>query len=244
MMATSFESATTTQAVLELEDVTSGYGRTTVLRGIDLSVKPGSVTAVLGANGAGKTTLLRTAAGALQPSAGRVLMSGDDVTRLAPHRRARRGQVSIPEGRGVFRNLTVRDNLRMSLPPWEAGTGMAPALEAFPALADRLDQVAGTMSGGQQQMLALARAFLASPSLVLVDEVSMGLSPRLVDEIFGSLRALAQSGVALLLVEQYVHRALELADQVVLLANGAFTFSGAPSEMDSDALVRSYLAGA
>ena len=118
-----------------------------------------------------------------------------------------------------------------------------PALEAFPALADRLDQLAGTMSGGQQQMLALGRAYLASPSLVLVDEVSMGLSPRLVDEIFTSLRELANSGVALLLVEQYVHRALELADQVVLLENGEVSFSGPPGEVDSDALVRSYLAG-
>ncbi|HVU72962.1 MAG TPA: ABC transporter ATP-binding protein [Mycobacteriales bacterium] len=227
--------------VLELRGVTAGYGRATVLRDVSFSVAPGSVTALLGPNGSGKTTTLRTVSGIVKPSAGSVLLGGADVTRKAPHRRAEKGLCLIPEGRGIFRSLTVRDNLRMQVPPWRRGAAVDAAITAFPVLGQRLDQVAGSLSGGQQQMLALGRAYLADPTVVLLDEVSMGLAPRVVDEIFGSLRALAATGVALVVVEQYVTRALELADQVVLLDRGTVGFCGSPATLDEAELMKSYL---
>nr|WP_095212355.1 MULTISPECIES: ABC transporter ATP-binding protein [unclassified Frankia] len=227
--------------VLELRGVEAGYGRTTVLRGVDLTVRPGSVVALLGANGAGKTTLLRTATGLLPAARGRVLVGGRDRTGAPAHRRARDGLCHIPEGRGIFRSLTVRDNLRMQVPPWATDSSVEVALAAFPVLRERLGQTAGTLSGGQQQMLALARAHLARPRIVLLDEVSMGLAPAVVDQIFHSLKALAVSGVALLLVEQYVQRALDIADRVVLLDRGQVTFDGPTGDLDQNALLRGYL---
>lgn len=230
-------------SVLELSGITAGYGRTTVLRDVDLSVSRGSVVALLGPNGAGKTTLLRIAAGLLTPSSGRVLLGGQDTARRRPFQRVRNGLCLVPEGRGIFPNLTVRENLRLQVPPWKRRDGFTPALEAFPVLEERLGQTAGTMSGGQQQMLALSRCFLADPTVVLLDEVSMGLAPRVIDEIFAALVKLAQRGVSLLLVEQYVTRALHVADHVYLLGRGKITFSGAPSQLDEDALMHRYLGG-
>ncbi len=241
-MSTSTIAATAeATAVLRLRDVHAGYGGADVLRGADLTVAPGSVTALLGPNGAGKTTLLRTVAGLLRPRQGTIRVGEHDVTRLKPHRRARHGVCLIPEGRGVFRSLTVRENLRLQVPSWGDPASWELPLEAFPALKQRLGQRAGTMSGGQQQMLALSRCFLSEPSIVLLDEVSMGLAPRIVDEIFVALSDLASRGVALLLVEQYVHRALEMADAVHLINRGELSFSGRPSELDEDALTRDYL---
>jgi branched-chain amino acid transport system ATP-binding protein len=230
-----------TAPALQLEGVHSGYENTTVLRGIDLVVQSGQFVALLGPNGAGKTTLLRTASGLLKPSKGSVHISAKNVTRAAAHKRARAGLCLIPEGRGVFRNLTVRDNLRMHVPTWISDKSVEPALDAFPALKDRLGQLAGTMSGGQQQMLALARAYLSRADVVLLDEVSMGLAPKIVEEIFDSLVKLASTGVAILLVEQYVTRALQLADRVVLLDRGQVSFAGAPSELEKDEMLRGYL---
>jgi len=227
--------------VLEFDGVTAGYGRTTVLRDVGFAVQPGTVTAMLGANGAGKTTVLRTAAGLVRPTSGEVRIGGTRANRRAPHQRARDGFCLIPEGRGVFRSLTVRDNLRLQVPPWRRGAAVDEAVEAFPVLGERLTQVAGTMSGGQQQMLALARAYLAKPRIVALDEVSMGLAPKVVDEIFASLRTLAEAGIALLIVEQYVHRALELADQVVLMDRGSTAYVGAAASLDDGELMRSYL---
>ena len=228
---------------LELRGITAGYGRTTVLRDVDLAVRPGSVVALLGPNGAGKTTLLRVAAGLLAPQAGRIAIAADDVTRQRPSQRARRGLCLIPEGRGVFPNLTVRDNLRLQVPPWKQEKSVEPALEAFPVLRERLAQTAGSMSGGQQQMLALSRCFLSDPKVVLLDEVSMGLAPRIIDEIFEALLELGRRGVALLLVEQYVSRALHVADHVYLLGRGRVNFSGAPDELDETELMRRYIGG-
>jgi branched-chain amino acid transport system ATP-binding protein len=226
---------------LHLQQIVAGYGDTTVLRSVTLKVPTGAVVALLGPNGAGKTTLLRTAAGTLRPTGGTVSVFGNDVTRQPAHRRARRGLCLIPEGRGIFPRLTVAENLRVHVPPW--GGDVDPverAVQAFPDLAKRMNQLAGSMSGGQQQMLALSRAYVARPPLVLLDEVSVGLAPRVVDEIFDALRTLSASGVALLIVEQYVTRALAIADQVYLLDKGEVSFSGRPSELDQDALLAGY----
>src|SRR5262249_44242257 len=158
-----------------------------------------------GANGAGKTTLLSCAAGTLKAQSGRIRVNGRDVTSDSPSQRARAGLCLIPEGRGVFHALTVRENLRMQVPPWAAdASGVDSALEAFPVLKRKLGQLAGTMSGGEQQMLALCRAWIGQAAVVMVDEVSMGLAPHIVDEIFVALRELRASGVALVIVEQYV----------------------------------------
>jgi branched-chain amino acid transport system ATP-binding protein len=201
----------------------------TVLRDVDLVVPPGQVVALLGANGAGKTTLLRTAAGLLPPSRGQVRIEGVEVTKQAPNRRSRAGLCLIPEGRGIFRNLTVAENLRMSTPAWVSRPDLDAVYDAFPILKERRKQLAGSMSGGQQQMLALARASLAEAKLVLVDEASMGLAPIAVDIIFAALSALAARGVALLVVEQYVNRALAMADVVYLMKKGVVTLAGPPA---------------
>lgn len=229
---------------LELRSVFAGYGRSPVLRDVNLAVEPGSVVALLGANGAGKTTLLRTASGLLAPARGQLLIGGADITREAPHQRARRGLCLIPEGRGIFPTLTVAENLRMQLPPWSRDRSAAQrALDAFPDLGRRLGQVAGTMSGGQQQMLAVARAWIARPRIVLLDEVSIGLAPTIVDQIYSVLAELAAEGVALLVVEQYVSRALAIASKVYVLEKGEVTFSGPPQDLDESALLDSYLGG-
>jgi branched-chain amino acid transport system ATP-binding protein len=228
-------------AKLRLAGVSAGYGRATVLRDIDLEVPAGKVVALLGSNGVGKTTLLRVASGLIRPSAGRVLIGEADMTRAAPNARARSGVCLIPEGRGIFRSMTVRENFLLQLPPWEKDKSFDAALEAFPALKDRVSELAGRLSGGQQQMLALSRAYLAKPSVVMLDEVSMGLAPVVVDQIFQSLRILADRGTALLVVEQYVDRALEMSDRVYLLNHGSIVFAGAPGELDEDAVVRGYL---
>jgi branched-chain amino acid transport system ATP-binding protein len=229
------------EPVLTLRDVCAGYGRTTVLRDIGLAVPAGKVVALLGANGAGKTTLLRAATGLLGVSAGHVYLGGSDVTSEPAHRRAKSGLCLVPEGRGIFPNLSVRENLLLQVPPWRKAVGYEPALEAFPILGERLSQRAGSLSGGQQQMLALSRCFLSAPGVVLLDEVSMGLAPRIIDEIFDALVKLSESGVALLLVEQYVNRALQIADHVYLLGRGRITFSGPPTELDEAELMRRYV---
>ena len=229
--------------VVELSGISAGYGRTKVLRDVDLTVRAGSVVALLGPNGAGKTTLLRVAAGLLTPTVGRVTIGADDVTRRRPSQRAREGVCLIPEGRGIFPNLSVRENLLLQVPAWKREQSFESALEAFPVLRERLGQTAGSMSGGQQQMLALSRCFLSDPKVVLLDEVSMGLAPRIIDEIFDALLELSRRGVALLLVEQYVSRALHVADHVYLLGRGSVTFSGAPTELDESELMRRYLGG-
>lgn len=227
--------------VLELVGINAGYGRTTVLRDVSIAVPTGKIVALLGPNGAGKTTLLRTATGFLTPISGQILIKGQDVTSMPPNKRAKSGLCLIPEGRGIFRSLTVRDNLRMQVPPWSKDSSIDRALEAFPVLGQRLGQLAGSMSGGQQQMLALGRSYLSDPSVVLLDEVSMGLAPKVVDEIFQALRRLASTGVSLLLVEQYISRALDMADLVVLLDRGRPAFGGTPAELEHDEVLRSYL---
>lgn len=229
-------------AALTVRAVTAGYGKTTVLRSINLTLRQGQVIALLGPNGAGKSTLIRTIAGELTPGTGSILLGDCDVTHRRIDERARDGLCTIPEGRGIFRSLTVRENLLLHNSVGSHQDAIDSALDAFPALRDRLNQRAGTMSGGQQQQLALARCFATKPAVVLLDEVSMGLSPRVVEDIFSAIARLARSGAALLLVEQYVARALDLADKVVVLDHGEISFQGPTSTVNADELTRRYLA--
>jgi branched-chain amino acid transport system ATP-binding protein len=229
--------------MLELRGIEAGYGSHIVLRDVSLTVPPGTVAAVLGPNGAGKTTLLRVASGLLRPAAGTVLFKGEDVTRAQAHARARNGLCHIPEGRGIYPSLTVRENLVLYCRKGEQAASVDLATSVFPVLGDKLRQPAGQLSGGQQQMLALVRAYLTSPALVLVDEASMGLAPVVVDKIFEFLGQLAASGTSLLIVEQYVNRALALADTVHVLNKGALVFSGKPEEIGDD-LFTHYLGAA
>jgi branched-chain amino acid transport system ATP-binding protein len=232
------------EPVLRVSNITAGYGRSTVLRDISIDVPPGRIVALLGPNGAGKTTLLRVVAGLLRPAAGSVWLNGGEVTKSAPHQRAKAGVCLIPEGRGIFRNLSVRENLRMQVLPGAKGAqkdGLEQVLTTFPVLRDRLGQTAGTMSGGQQQLLALARCYLTTPRVVLLDEVSMGLAPKVVDEIFAAIVTLASGGAALVLVEQYVSRALELASSAVLLDRGMVAYAGPTRDLDEAAVLRGYL---
>jgi branched-chain amino acid transport system ATP-binding protein len=224
-----------------LHDICAGYAGTRVLRDVNLTVPPGSVVALLGANGAGKTTLLRVASGLLRPTSGRVTLDDRDVTALRPFELVTAGVCHVPEGRGVFPNLTVRDNLILQSPQGEEKESIERAVSAFPRLGERLSQLAGTMSGGEQQMLALARTYVQSPKVALLDEVSMGLAPKIVDEIFEFLSLLRDQGSSLLLVEQYVTRALAIADYVYLLHRGEISFAGEPSELVDEDVFAQYV---
>ena len=226
--------------MLKLEGIVAGYAETTVLRGASLTVPDGSVVALLGSNGAGKTTLLRVASGLLRPTSGTMTLDGADVTGARPHQLANRGVCHVPEGRGVFPSLTVRENLTLAAGPG-GREAFDKAVDAFPRLGERISQTAGTMSGGEQQMLALARAYVADPRVWLLDEVSMGLAPKIVDEIFEFLGRVAREGASLLLVEQYVTRALALADYVYLLNRGQVAYRGEPSELQDEDVFARYL---
>jgi branched-chain amino acid transport system ATP-binding protein len=228
---------------ISLHGVCAGYGSTQVLREVTLVVPEGAVVALLGPNGAGKTTLLRACSGLLHPTRGTVHVDGVDATRASPHALVGLGVCHVGEGRAVFPSLTVAENLKL-LGGAGGGDPIHRAVEAFPLLASKLAQTAGTMSGGEQQMLALARSYLRNPAYVLLDEVSMGLAPKVVDEIFDYLTRLAATGVALLLVEQYVHKALDLADLAYVINKGRITFAGEASELAPDALAEAYLGAA
>jgi branched-chain amino acid transport system ATP-binding protein len=227
--------------MLLLDDIHASYGDSPVLKGVSLAVPEGSVVALLGPNGAGKTTLLRVASGSLFPSAGRIVLDGRDVTGTRPHALARDGVCYISEERAVFPHLSVRENLKLYAQGCNQAEAQSSALEAFPSLGSRLNQIAGTMSGGEQQMLALSRTYIRSPRVILLDEVSMGLAPAIVDQIFEFLTKLKNRGASLLLVEQYVSRALAIADDVYLLNQGATVFAGEPSELDGRDLFAEYL---
>ena len=227
--------------MLTLESVTAGYGDTTVLRNVDFTVGDGEVVALLGPNGAGKTTLLRLATGFVKPRSGRVAFDGDDVTGSAPHRYSRRGICHLPEGRGIFPSLTVLENLTVQAREADVKRSLADLTELFPFLGKRLGQTAGSLSGGEQQMLALSRAYLTSPKVVLVDEPSLGLAPRIVDKIYEVLARFAARGVSLVIVEQYVQRALALANTVYILSRGEVIHVGQAGELAPDEIYQRYL---
>jgi branched-chain amino acid transport system ATP-binding protein len=227
--------------MLRLSGVRAGYGRTEVLHGVDLVVPPGAAVALLGANGAGKSTLLRVAAGLLPSTGGAVWFGDERVERLSTHERTRRGLCLIPEGRAIFRQLTVRQNLAMQVGGKGVDVAVERAVAAFPILGDRLGQVAGTLSGGQQQMLAVARALITDPQVVLADELSVGLAPVVVDEIFEAVQAIRGAGRSLLIVEQYVDRALAVADYVYILHKGRVAFVGEPAQCRAEDVYRQYL---
>jgi branched-chain amino acid transport system ATP-binding protein len=227
--------------MFQLDRVVAGYGDAPVLREVSLRVPEGAVVALLGPNGAGKTTLLRVASGLLAPSSGDILLDDRSLLGEPADAFSRAGICHIPEGRGIFRSMTVRENLLLQAPAGEEGSSLERAADAFPRLGERMSQRAGTMSGGEQQMLAVARAYLANPSLVLLDEVSLGLAPKIVDEIFVFLDRLAHLGSALLLVEQYIARALAIADFVFVLDHGRVAFAGEADEVDQAAVYRTYV---
>jgi branched-chain amino acid transport system ATP-binding protein len=229
--------------MLQLNSVTAGYGDAIVLREVDFAVEAGQVVALLGPNGAGKTTLLRTASGLIRPRSGRVVVEGADLTGRAPHRYARRGVCHLPEGRGIFPSLSVQDNLTAQCRGRTRSDAVAEASDLFPVLGERLGQVAGSLSGGEQQMLALCRAYLTSPKVVVVDEPSLGLAPRVIDQIYEALARLVQRGLSLVIVEQYVHRALALADSVYILSRGSVVHSGPAAAITPDEIYDRYLGG-
>jgi branched-chain amino acid transport system ATP-binding protein len=230
--------------MLELRELSVAYGETTVLRDVSLFVPEGRTLALLGANGAGKTTTLRAASGVLRPQSGQVLVAGVDLTGAEPFRFAEAGVCHVPEGRGIFPSLTVRENLVLQGYRDSSSQAVERAVAAFPRLGQKLAQPAGTMSGGEQQMLALARAYVQRPRVVLLDEVSMGLAPKVVDEIFEFLQSLVADGTALLLVEQYVTRALAMADYVYILKKGRIVFAGEPAEVDAQDVFEEYVGAA
>jgi len=227
--------------MLDLEGVSAGYGTTPVLRDVYLTVPDSSVVALIGANGAGKSTLLRVASGALRPWSGRILLDEADLTARPPHRFATAGVCHVPEGHGVFPPLSVRDNLLLFSRKGEERAALERALDAFPDLGARLNQPAGTMSGGQQQMLALARAYVSGSRVILLDEVSMGLAPIIVDEIFAFLDRIRAEGVSLLVVEQYVNKVLAIADYVYILGRGEVIFAGDTAELAGQDVFGHYL---
>jgi branched-chain amino acid transport system ATP-binding protein len=229
---------------LELIDVHAGYGKIEVLHGVSLAVDTGSVFALLGPNGAGKSTVLKVASGHLKPTAGCVHVAATHVNGMKPHRLARAGVCTVPERRGIFPNLTVTENLRMmaNAGPRSRNEIVHRAFEQFPQLAERRQQPAGTMSGGEQQMLAMARAVATEPSLLLLDEISMGLAPRIVTELYELVGALARSGLSILLIEQFATTALAVADRAAVMTHGRVTQTGGPAAI-GEALASAYLGG-
>ncbi len=236
--------------LLEVDSVDVFYGQVQALRGVSLHVDAGEMVALIGANGAGKSTTLRTISGLLAPRRGTIHFGGRPIHGLPAYEVVHHGISHLPEGRDLFPGLSVLENLRMGY--WARRRdreGMAPALdramELFPRLRERATQAAGTMSGGEQQMLGIARALMPSPKLVIVDELSLGLAPMIVEQLFDVLRAVNRDGAAVLLVEQFVHMALANTDRAYVLAKGEVVSSGPSSALLSDpALVESYLGSA
>src|SRR5262245_6588293 len=223
-------------AILELDHVAAAYGPFNALFDVSLTVEPGGAVALLGHNGAGKTTVARVATGLVAPTAGAVRVEGTDLTGAPAHRFARAGVAHAPEGRSVFATLTVEENLRLSFRRSLGRAGVPAALERafeqFPALGRRRGQVAGTLSGGEQRMLSMARVLVESPRVLVADELSLGLAPIVVDEIYAELTRLRAEGTALLIVEQHVGHALDLCDRVALLDRGTVTWAGPAADAE------------
>ena len=236
-------SVMTPEPLLELRGIRAGYGAIEVLHGVNLTVPAGGVVAVLGPNGAGKSTMLRVVGGLHAPSGGDIYLAGRRVNGVNPVELARSGMCTIPEGRGIFPNLTVKENLQMV-----TYRGMSRkeveerAFSYFPRLSERRTQMAGTMSGGEQQMLAVARAIASDPSMLLLDELSMGLAPLIVDQLYEAVRQISAEGVTILVVEQFAAAVLDVADTAAVMVNGRVVLTGTPKEVEAD-LSNVYLGG-
>ena len=236
-------------ALLELEDVDVSYGRIRALRGVSLSVDAGEIVTLIGANGAGKTTTLRAISGLLRPSRGRIVFDGIDCASTPPDRIVRRGLSHSPEGRRVFPRMTVRENLELGaftrVRKSEIAEDLERVFETFPRLRERVEQKAGTLSGGEQQMLAIARALMSRPRLLLLDEPSLGLSPILVQTIFGVIREINTRGTTILLIEQNAQQALQIAHRGYVLEVGKIAHAdNARALLESEAVRTAYLGGA
>ena len=235
-------------ALLEVVGLTLGYGRSDVIKGVDLRVASGSAVTLIGANGAGKTTIMRALSGLLKPRAGSIVFDGARIDGLPGHRVARLGVIQSPEGRQVFANLTIAENL--ALGAWllndarEEARRREGVLARFPRLAERLAQSAGSLSGGEQQMLAIGRALMANPRLLLLDEPSLGLAPLFVEEIFRIIEDLKREGRTILIVEQNASAALDVADYAYVLQSGVIEIEGTAAEVATDPrVVAAYLGG-
>ncbi|WP_282006332.1 ABC transporter ATP-binding protein [Propioniciclava sinopodophylli] len=234
--------------MLEIKDLEVGFGGITALKGISLSVADGEIVTLIGANGAGKTTTLRTVSGLVRPRAGKILVDGQDVTRLSAQARVKRGLVQVPEGRRVFPQMSVLENLELGAYLRKDAKAVASDLDdvfaRFPRLADRRKQHAGTLSGGEQQMLAIGRALMSRPQILLLDEPSMGLAPLLVQEIFSIVSEINAGGTTVLLVEQNANMALQIAHRGYVLETGKIVLAGTAAELTStDEVKRAYLGG-
>ncbi len=234
--------------MLEIRDLNVHFGGIHALKGVSLTVDEGEIVTLIGANGAGKTTTLRTASGLQRPSAGQVWFEGKDITRTSAQDRVKRGLSQVPEGRRVFPGMTVQENLDLGAYLRRDREGIAADLagvfDRFPVLAERARQLAGTLSGGEQQMLAMGRALMARPRVLLLDEPSMGLAPLLVQEIFDIIRSINADGTTVLLVEQNANMALQVADRAYVMETGRIVLSGRASEMaDTEDVKRAYLGG-
>ncbi|MCB9139068.1 MAG: ABC transporter ATP-binding protein [Caldilineaceae bacterium] len=233
-------------ALLETRDVTSGYGELQILWGPSLALEEGQLTTLVGSNGAGKTTLLRTIVGQLKPWKGQVFFQGRDVSKLTPYAKAELGLIMVPEGRQLFTDMTVQENLEMGATPRRARSkateNLEKVFELFPRLKERAKQKAGTMSGGEQQMLAVARGIMSEPVILMIDELSLGLAPVLTLDLFQSLRKLRREGLTILLVEQNVRMALKVSDYAYVLAEGKLDMQGPSGEVENnDEVRRAYL---
>ena len=229
-------------SLISVEQLQVAYGGIRAVKGIDLAVNAGELVCLIGANGAGKTTTLRAITGLVRAASGTVRYDGTDITRMKPHQIARRGLALVPEGRGVFAQLTIEENLAMGAYARSDAAGVAAdvdrAFTLFPRLKERRKQIAGTLSGGEQQMLAIARALMSRPKLLLLDEPSMGLAPLMVEKIFDVIRTIAGEGVTLLLVEQNARLALELAHRAYVLEGGLVTLQGEGKSLLHDPRIR------
>ncbi|MCQ2518921.1 MAG: ABC transporter ATP-binding protein [Lachnospiraceae bacterium] len=233
-------------AMLEVKDLHVHYGVIEAIKGIDFEVNAGEVIALIGANGAGKTTILHTVSGLITPSQGTVTFEGTDITKIPGHKIVSMGMAHVPEGRRVFQQLTVLQNLKMGAYTRKDKKEIEETLETvykrFPRLAERKNQIAGTLSGGEQQMLAMGRALMSHPSIILMDEPSMGLSPIFVNEIFDIIKEVSASGTTVLLVEQNAKKALSIADRAYVLETGNIVLDGDAKElMNNDAIKKAYL---
>jgi len=238
--------------MLRVENLVAGYGKVQVLQGISLEVQRGQLVTLIGSNGAGKTTTLRAVSGMIRPESGRVMLDGQDIVGLPSSTIARRGLAHSPEGRRVFATMPVADNLMMGAfprltgarPRGDVNADMDRMYALFPRLAERRAQLAGTLSGGEQQMLAMARALMLNPDVLLLDEPSMGLAPRLVAEVFATIARLKESKITMLLVEQFAAAALDVADVGYVMENGRLTVSGPAEQLKHDPAVRAAYLGA